>query len=260
MHHHLRSIVVYEGSVFFLLPLVAHFLYDNIPKARFVLSLISSIFLSMLRTRTSPSSWSPSLRREGAQGAAMISSFKGISGSWTVPPKESLEEDRPLNNPASLIGRPASYVPYPKEAFKDKSMVFLSLQIKPKTMSRQEVEMVFWYNASLYFAFYCDFVIFCFHSALPPSFKLRFGTTITPIALLHHARSGIFHFLLFHRKQEVQNAVHLYISKMNDVRVHGQEILCQRQRYLCLSWQERITRQGNIFYKGRFPCSILCLG
>lgn len=53
-------------------------------------------------------------------------------------------EDRPLFNPASLVNKSFSYVPYPKEDFKDTDMIFWTLQIKPKTMDPELVHMFYW--------------------------------------------------------------------------------------------------------------------
>lgn len=58
-------------------------------------------------------------------------------------------EGRPLFNPASIVKKTSSqksfsYVPYPKEDFKDTDMIFWTLQIKPKTMNTELVQMFYW--------------------------------------------------------------------------------------------------------------------
>jgi hypothetical protein len=58
-------------------------------------------------------------------------------------------EDRPLFNPASLVKNPYSqksfsYVPYPKEEFKNTDMIFWTLQVKPKTINTELVQMFYW--------------------------------------------------------------------------------------------------------------------
>ena len=59
------------------------------------------------------------------------------------------DENRPLFNPASLVRKSfayksLSYVPYPKEEFNDTDMIFWTLQVKPKTINGDLVQMFYW--------------------------------------------------------------------------------------------------------------------
>jgi hypothetical protein len=56
---------------------------------------------------------------------------------------ESLEE-RPLFNPASIIHKMASAVPYADEKLINSNM-FYSLQLKPHTTSEDIVQIFYWY-------------------------------------------------------------------------------------------------------------------
>jgi hypothetical protein len=56
---------------------------------------------------------------------------------------ESLEE-RPLFNPASIIHKMASAVPYAEEKLINSNM-FSSLQLKPHTISEDIVQIFYWY-------------------------------------------------------------------------------------------------------------------
>ena len=61
-------------------------------------------------------------------------------------------DDRPLFNPASIVKNASStcsqksfsYVPYPKEEFTDTDTIFWTLQVKPKTMNTELVQMFYW--------------------------------------------------------------------------------------------------------------------
>jgi hypothetical protein len=59
------------------------------------------------------------------------------------------DENRPLFNPASLVRKSfayksLSYVPYPKEKDGGTDMIFWTLQVKPKTMNGDLVQMFYW--------------------------------------------------------------------------------------------------------------------
>lgn len=66
------------------------------------------------------------------------------------PEKDMGEEHeaRPLFNPSSIVTntysqKSFSYVPYPKEEFKDTDMIFWTLQVKPKTINAEIVQMFY---------------------------------------------------------------------------------------------------------------------
>ena len=58
--------------------------------------------------------------------------------------EEEGDDNRPLFNPASLTNKSFSYVPYPKNEFKDTAMIFWTLQVKPKAMNGELVQMFYW--------------------------------------------------------------------------------------------------------------------
>lgn len=62
-----------------------------------------------------------------------------------VASKESPEgmERRPLYNPASLVERPYSYIPYSREDYKDVGMIFESLQVLPDTLPLRMAEIFY---------------------------------------------------------------------------------------------------------------------
>lgn len=62
---------------------------------------------------------------------------------------EEGDDSRPLFNPASLVQKSFAYkslshVPYPKEEFNDSDMMFWTLQVKPKTVNGDVVQMFYW--------------------------------------------------------------------------------------------------------------------
>ena len=59
------------------------------------------------------------------------------------------DENRPLFNPASLVQKSFAYkslshIPYPKEDASDTDMMFWTLQVKPKTINADIVQMFYW--------------------------------------------------------------------------------------------------------------------
>jgi hypothetical protein len=69
-----------------------------------------------------------------------------IERTHLLPENDMVDKDRPLFNPASLVTKSFSYVPYPKEEFKDTDMIFWTLQVKPKTMNSELVQMFYWWD------------------------------------------------------------------------------------------------------------------
>ena len=90
-----------------------------------------------------------------------------------VASKESPEgmERRPLYNPASLVERPYSYIPYSREDYKDVGMIFESLQVLPDTLPLRMAE-IFYRSQIRIFVSKSNSNTF-FFTALLPLFKPR---------------------------------------------------------------------------------------